>query len=185
MSLSPSQGLALIRAAFGLYFVVSAFRKTTTGWVDGGQGVADFLGRNLENAEPMYAGFLNAVVIPNAPLFGQLVLLGEWVAGISLLLGLFTRLGGLVGAWLVLNYMLAKGLLNDAGSNDRLFFVACLALGFAAAGLVWGVDGALRPTLEANPISRWLAGIPSRRIGAVDLGRDRVERPSDERRRAA
>jgi uncharacterized membrane protein YphA (DoxX/SURF4 family) len=185
MSLSPSQGLALIRAAFGLYLVVSALQKTTTGWVEGGQGMADFLGKNLESAPSMYAGFLNSVVIPNAPLFGQLVLLGEWVAGLSLLLGLFTRLGGLVGAWLVLNYMLAKGLLNDAGSNDRLFFVACLALGFAGAGLMWGLDGALRPTFEANPITRWLAGIRRRPIGVLDDRPDRFERPSDERRRAA
>jgi thiosulfate dehydrogenase (quinone) large subunit len=183
MSLSPGQGLALIRMAFGLYFVVSAFKKTTTGWTDGGQGVADFLGRNVENAEPLYAGFLNGFVLPNAPLFSQLVLLGEWVAGLSLLFGLFTRLGGIAGAWLVLNFMLAKGLLNDSGSSDRLFLAACLTLGFAAAGLVWGLDGALRPTLDANPITRWLAGIPGRRIGMVEP--EPLKRPADRRRRAA
>jgi uncharacterized membrane protein YphA (DoxX/SURF4 family) len=184
MSLSPGQGLALIRATFGLYFVVSALKKTTTGWTDGGQGVADFLGRNLENADPLYAGFLSSVVLPNALVFSQLVLLGEWVAGLSLLLGLFTRLGALSGAWLVLNFMLAKGLLNDAGSSDRLFFAACLALGFAVAGLTWGLDAVLRPTLEANPITRWLAGIRARRFSRIDETPQRIERHS-ERRHAA
>ena len=29
-------------------------------------------------------------------------------------------------------------------------------------GLVWGLDGYLRPYLEANPVVRWLAGIPPR-----------------------
>ena len=42
--------------------------------------------------------------------FSQLVLLGEWVAALSLTLGLLTRLGALTSMWLVLNFMLAKGL---------------------------------------------------------------------------
>jgi len=160
MALSPAQGLAVLRAAFGLYFVVSALNKLATGWLTSGEPLTRFVGRNLEQSPAVYASFLDGMVLPNAMTFGQLVVLGELVAGLSLYLGLFTRLGGLVGAWLVLNFMLAKGLLNDAGSNDRLFFVACLTLGIASAGLVWGLDGVLRTTLETNPLTRWLAGIP-------------------------
>ncbi len=95
MTLSPGQGLALIRAAFGLYFVVSALRKTLSGWLGNGEELTQFVGRNLEAAEPFYASFLDTVVVPNATTFAQLIVLGEWVTGVTLLLGLFTRLGGL------------------------------------------------------------------------------------------
>ncbi len=158
MTLSAAQGLALIRVAFGVYFIVSALRKTTTGWLTSEDALMQFVGRNVEGAASGYASFLNSVVLPHASIFAQLVVLGEWAAGLSLLFGLATRLGGIVGAWLVLNYMLAKGLPNESGSVDRLFFVVCLALAAASAGLVWGLDGALRPKLESNPVIRWLTG---------------------------
>jgi uncharacterized membrane protein YphA (DoxX/SURF4 family) len=160
MALSPAHGLAVLRAAFGLYFVVSALNKLATGWLTSADPLTRFVGRNLEQSPVAYASFLEGVVLPHAMTFALLVVFGELTAGLLLYLGLFTRLGGLVGAWLVLNFMLAKGLLNDAGSNDRLFFVACLTFGLAGAGLAWGLDGALRTTLEANPLTRWLAGIP-------------------------
>jgi uncharacterized membrane protein YphA (DoxX/SURF4 family) len=161
MAFSTAQGLALIRAAFGLYFLVSAWRKTTGGWFTSGDGVTNFVERNFENAPASYAAFLDGVVLPGATTFSQLVVLGEWVAGLSLLFGLLTRLGAIVGMWLVLNFMVTKGLANDAGSTDRLFFVTCFAFAAAAAGLVWGLDGTLRPTLASNPVTRWLAGIPA------------------------
>jgi uncharacterized membrane protein YphA (DoxX/SURF4 family) len=168
MALASAQGLALIRIAFGVYFIVSAFRKTTEGWLTSADGLTGFLERNVDVAAPLYASFLDTIVRPHAPTFAQLVVLGEWVAGLTLLLGLFTRLGGIVGAWLVLNYMVAKGLPNDAGSNDRLFFVACIALAFAASGLAWGLDGAWRPVLEGNPLTRWLSGLPGPRTRRVE-----------------
>jgi uncharacterized membrane protein YphA (DoxX/SURF4 family) len=180
MTLTPARGLAVLRAAFGLYLVVSALSKTTSGWFSSTEPLMGFVGRNLEGATPIYASFLDGTVLPYAAVFAPLVVLGEFVAGVSLLLGLGTRLGGIVGAWLVLNYMLTKGLLNDAGSSDRLFFVACLTFAVAAAGLVWGLDGALRPILETNPITRWLAGLPTpspvRRLDLPERAPRREER---------
>jgi thiosulfate dehydrogenase [quinone] large subunit len=169
MAFTTAQGLALTRAAFGLYFVVSALRKTMTGWLTDGEQLTQFVERNLDGAAAGYGAFLQGVVIPNAGTFAQLVVLGEWITGISLLLGLLTRMGSIVGMWLMLNFMLAKGLLDAEGSNDRLFFIACFAFAAAAAGLTWGLDGALRPTLASNPVTRWLAGVsgPSRRAPAV------------------
>ncbi len=149
-----------------------------TGWFSSGDGLVQFVGRNLEGSASVYTSFLNGVVLPNAPTFAQLVVLGEWVAGLSLLLGLGTRLGGIVGAWLVLNYMLAKGLLNEAGSSDRLFFVACLTFSVASAGLVWGLDGVLRPYLDFNPLTRWLIGSPT----PSHEGIGDMPRPNDPRR---
>ena len=99
-------------------------------------------------------------VQPNVLLFSQLVNIGEWAVGLLLLFGLLTRLGAIVGLWLNLNYMLMKGLLNNAGSNDRLFMLADLAFILGAAGLAWGLDGAWRRQLGGYPVTRWLAGRP-------------------------
>jgi len=118
MPLHAAQGLSLIRIAFGLYFVVSAFRKTATGWLTTPDPLSSFVVRSLEGATPSYSDFLATTVLPNADRFAQLVVLGEWVTGISLLAGLLTRMGSLVGMWLMLNYMLAKGLPRFPLSSD-------------------------------------------------------------------
>ena len=52
-----------------------------------------------------------------------------------MLFGFLTRLGAIMGMWLVLNIMLAKGLPSFDGSQDRLFFVSCAV--FAAARSSW------------------------------------------------
>jgi hypothetical protein len=74
-------------------------------------------------------------------------------------LGLLTRLGALGTALLVLNYMLMKGLANNAGSADRLFLMAAIAFFLAAASLVWGLDGRLHGLFATNPVTHWVAGL--------------------------
>lgn len=169
MALGAGQALALVRMGFGLYFLDHAWDKTAKGWLSDGGLMTQFIERALPNSDAFYAPFLEGVVLPNATLFAQLVVIGEWVAGLSLVLGLLTRLGAITGAWLVLNYMFMKGTLNTSGSNDRLFFVTCIAFAAASAGLVWGLDGALRGVLRTNPVTRWLAGLPAGvRVGAIE-----------------
>src|SRR3954447_22416916 len=142
--LSYAHGLALLRIGFGLYFLSQIYAKVTGGWLSSADPLMrGFIGPSLQNntAQNFYRPFLENVVQPNALLFSQLVTLGELVVTISLTLGLFTRLGGGLGMWLNLNYMLMKGLANNAGSNDRLWFLAELIFAVTAAGLVWGLDG--------------------------------------------
>jgi uncharacterized membrane protein YphA (DoxX/SURF4 family) len=158
MYISAAHALAIVRIGFGLYFISQAWDKTRTNWLVDAAPLAQFLQRSAPNSEAFYRPFLEGTVIPNALLFAQLVTLGEWVVGISLVLGLLTRLGGLTGMWLNLNYMLMKGLLSNSGSSDRLFFLAELVFVLAAAGLVWGLDGALRRSLAGVPVLGWLAG---------------------------
>jgi hypothetical protein len=92
---------------------------------------------------------------------------GVFRSALLLLLGLLTRLGSLVSLWLVLNYMLMKGLPALAGSSDRLFALASLAFLLGSAGLVWGLDGAWRHWLAGNLLTRWLAGIPAREEAVI------------------
>jgi uncharacterized membrane protein YphA (DoxX/SURF4 family) len=172
MYVSPGKALALLRIGFGLYFISYATDKTMAGWLGSAGPITAYLFGNpnatppsrgtLPNATPLYADFLTNVVQPNPLLFSQLVTLGEWVAGILLLLGLLTRFGAITGLLLNLNYMLAKGLASNGGSIDRLFFFAELIFLVAAAGLVWGLDGQLREQLSSNAIIRWLAGLNAR-----------------------
>jgi len=169
MYVSAGRGLALLRIAFGLYMISYALDKTMNGWLGSAGPMTNLLFGNpnatpptrgaVANSTPFYADFLTNVVQPNAGLFSQLVVLGEWVAGILLLLGLLTRLGSIVGIILNLNYVFMKGLPANGGSIDRLFLAGEIVFLLAAAGLVWGLDGALRDKLAGNPVTRWLAGL--------------------------
>jgi uncharacterized membrane protein YphA (DoxX/SURF4 family) len=171
MYVSPGKALALLRIGFGLYFISYALDKTMGGWLTSAGPITAYLFGNpsatpptrgaLPSASPIYADFLTNVVQPYPQLFSQLVVLGEWVAGILLLLGLLTRFGAITGILLNLNYMLAKGLMSNGGSIDRLFFFAEIVFLVAAAGLVWGLDGRLRQQLSGNTVTRWLAGLDS------------------------
>jgi thiosulfate dehydrogenase [quinone] large subunit len=182
MYLSAGKSLALLRIGFGLYFISYALDKTMGGWLTSAGPITAFLFGNpsatpptrgaLPNATPFYADFLTNVVQPNPQLFAQLVVLGEWVAGILLLLGLLTRLGAITGMILNLNYIFMKGLASNGGSIDRLFLLAEIVFLLAAAGLVWGLDGKLRHQLAGNPLTRWLAGLnrgPTREERTVRL----------------
>jgi len=172
MYVSAGKALALLRIGFGLYFISYALDKTMGGWLTSAGPITNFLFGNpaatpptrgaLPNATPFYADFLTNVVQPSPQVFSQLVTLGEWVAGILLLLGLLTRLGAITGLLLNLNYMLMKGLASNGGSIDRLFFLAEIIFLLAAAGLVWGLDGQLRQQLSGNAVTRWLAGLNGR-----------------------
>ena len=104
-----------------------------------------------------YHDFIVHVVLPNGNLFAHLVAWGETLTGVSLLLGLLTPAGGLVGFFLGLNYFLAKGSyahLTDLGGLDA----AAMALSFInivlPTGLIWGFDG----VLSASRLGRRSAG---------------------------
>jgi uncharacterized membrane protein YphA (DoxX/SURF4 family) len=93
-----------------------------------------------------YHDFIVHIVLPNASLFGHLVAWGETLAGVSLLLGILTPVGGVVGFFLALNYYLMKepyAYLTALGNLDA----AAMALSFInfvlPTGLIWGLDGML------------------------------------------
>jgi thiosulfate dehydrogenase [quinone] large subunit len=96
---------------------------------------------------PAYASFLESVVLPHERLFVILVTLGEIGVGLSLLLGLLTRFGSLVGMFLMLNYYLAIGSVARGGSQAGVqisFFLAQLTFLTTSAGRHWGLDRYLK-----------------------------------------
>lgn len=103
-----------------------------------------------------YHVFLANVVQPNIAIFAQAVRFGEALVGISLLLGLVTRLGGLGGMFLSANYMLAQNetsSLHGWSSLDGLTFAAS-ALNFVLpTGRALGFDALFgRGTTSRQPV---------------------------------
>jgi uncharacterized membrane protein YphA (DoxX/SURF4 family) len=93
-----------------------------------------------------YHNFLTTIVLPNINLFAELVRAGEVLVGCSLLLGVFTRFGGLVGCFLALNYMAAKGAFNSwetIGTVDAAAFAISFLMLVVPAGRTAGVDALL------------------------------------------
>ena len=91
MYVSAGHGLALLRMAFGLYFISYALDKTMNGWLGSAGPMTAFLFGNpnatpptrgaVVNSTPFYADFLTNAVQPSPLLFSQLVVVGEWVCG--------------------------------------------------------------------------------------------------------
>ena len=95
------------------------------------------------------------VVLPNAYFFAELVRLGEVVTGCLLLFGFYTRLGGLIGMLLALNYLSAKGGLAHlsvwSGLDSAAFVLSALNV-VLPTGRVLGVDGLLWRSTKREPV---------------------------------
>ena len=101
-------------------------------------------GFSMRNAPAFYQSFLQNVVIPQATLFSYLIMTGELIAGVCLLLGVFTRIGGVIAMFLFLNYMFSKGRwFWSPDSEDAAVFFSALVCCIGAAGRVYGIDAYL------------------------------------------
>ncbi len=161
MLLSYGQGLALLRAGLGLLFLSSAFGHLQRNWLITPEPLRQSIDGYLQRGQTdtFYRPFLEGIVLPNALLFSQLIVLGELIVAASLILGLLTRVGAAISIWLLLNFMLMKGLANPAGSGDRLYLLVSLVCIFTPAGLAWGLDAQLHDVFVTNPLTRWAAGL--------------------------
>jgi thiosulfate dehydrogenase [quinone] large subunit len=111
---------------------------------------------------PGYSLLLKQVFLANFPLLGTGVWIAELVVGISLLFGLFTRLGALLA--LVLSVQLYVGLAYAPGEWYWTYgMLVLLSLVFVAlpAGRRLGLDAVLERRLHTNPqtgrLARWFS----------------------------
>lgn len=107
---------------------------------------------------PSIADLLRDIVLPHAQLFAILIGVGDLAIGLSLALGLFTRLGG---AMAILRAMVniaigAKLGMDTIGFNAMLACAGAIAL-VTAAGRQWGVDGYLRRRWPESSVLRLVA----------------------------
>jgi thiosulfate dehydrogenase [quinone] large subunit len=142
--------LVLLRVYLGVIFLVAAWPKLTEDFTPSLIGFVENVG--LQRGHEFYRPFLERVVLPNAGLFASLVTWGELLVGLSLVLGLMTRLSAGAAILLSLNYMLAKGAwFWTPSSNDAAFVVISLALLIGAAGRTLGLDAVLARRWPRSP----------------------------------
>jgi uncharacterized membrane protein YphA (DoxX/SURF4 family) len=117
---------------------------------------ATYLQNGIAKTTGPYHDFLVNTVTPNAALFAELVRFGEVCVGISLLLGLFSRLGGLVGILLPLNYLAARGglgTLSEWSSIDGCLMLLSALSFVLPTGRVAGLDAlSLRPSVRRTTV---------------------------------
>jgi hypothetical protein len=97
----------------------------------GETGLAYWMGVMGKSAAiPLQADFVNNVVLPHFYIFAPIVYAAEVLTAVSLILGVFVRFWGLIGALQILNLWL--GLYNAAGEWPwTYFFLLVLQLIFA------------------------------------------------------
>ena len=103
---------------------------------------------DLSPISSVYGGFLNGFVLPNFSWMAWLIFAMELFITVTVLLGLFGRLGALAGTLQALN--LTLGLLPVPGEWEWtyiLLIVANLMLLLTAANRYVGIDAWLRPRL--------------------------------------
>jgi uncharacterized membrane protein YphA (DoxX/SURF4 family) len=120
--------LAVVRILTGAIWLIHAIPKFTNGGVflPPNGFFATYVQNGIAKTAGPYHDFLVNVVQPNAALFAELVRVGELCVGISLFLGLFTRLGAFFGVVLPLNYMAARGAMATVSGWSSVD--GCLAL---------------------------------------------------------
>lgn len=125
-------GVILLITVAGKIFGAAPFSIEMLGYLQG---------FSMRNAPGFYQSFLQQVVIPHATVFSYLIMTAELAAGISLLLGLCTRMGAVIAMFLFLNYLFSKGRwFWSPDSEDAAVFFSALVCCIGAAGRVYGID---------------------------------------------
>lgn len=161
---SPAWSIGLFRMMFGVLWLDLALQKAP--WViQDGQHFGWLYGWIWQEINHptfnFYKAFLEGIVLPNFTLFGYLTFLTEIALGLSLLLGLFTVLGGMGGALWQLN--IALGSYSVPGEWYWIWFLLIiphLVFAQSRAGRTLGIDRLLSVRLTRTVKS-------SQRIGRL------------------
>ena len=134
-SVPASIGLLLLRVPLGVYFILAGIGKLTA---PGGR--AAFADAHINQATPFLPEHLARMYLTNLPII-------EIVVGSLLVLGLLTRLVGLVAALLITSFTIAVTKLGG-GQTGGPFHPNLIYIGIALAAMLCGpgifsVDGML------------------------------------------
>ena len=145
MKLSGIQ-IFILRLAIGGLFLSLGLGKYHEGWLSNPELLKQSLGNLHQKASGPQLTYLDAVAIPHADIWSKLMTIGETAAGVSLLLGLLSRLSSSAAIFMVLNFHAATGnlfSLNFFGSPWAGLLLAGLLVVFLARGGRWGGVDAL------------------------------------------
>ena len=133
-SVWPARALVVLRVCLGVFLIVKSSSKF--GWVLDSSPLTARLTKWMAKEDAVevsrwYAQFL----LPGAPIFARLSLIGELGGGIALIVGFHTRLIAALAALMILNYHLATGgLINFEFLSDASGLVVVSALITLALG---------------------------------------------------
>jgi hypothetical protein len=126
-------------------------------------GLCDWIGREIASPRwPAYKSFLEGVVAPNMALMLPLIWGSEAFIAVSLMLGLFTRAGALVGTLMGINLFIGLTAIPNEWDWTYLMLPALNAAFIVVGGRWIGLDALLYPRLRrmadaGSPIGRILA----------------------------
>jgi len=147
----PLAYLFPLRILFGVILVLEGWGKLQGDWLHG-TPLATSLG-NWIAADKPYGFFLPMVKLGYAhpKIFGALVTIGELTVGLSLLLGVLTRISAALGAVMLFAFAFGNGQGLVPPGNALLMGAVCVLFVVAPPGRFLGIDSALRDRLP-----RWM-----------------------------
>jgi thiosulfate dehydrogenase (quinone) large subunit len=147
----PLAYLFPLRILFGFILVLSGWAKLQGDWLHG-TPLATLLGNWLAADKP-YGFFLPMVRLAYAhpKIFGTLVTIGELTVGLSLLLGVLTRISAALAAVMLFSFALGGGQGLSPPGNALLMAAVCVLFVLAPPGRFLGIDAGLR-----NRLPRWM-----------------------------
>jgi uncharacterized membrane protein YphA (DoxX/SURF4 family) len=138
-------GLAIVRICLGVFLIFEGLMKYT--WFANPSILAGILNGWSQAAAPgsIARSYLDHVVLPGLAIFARLVPLGEFCAGVALLVGLWTPFVAFVVFAMVLNFHVAGGTLFRFAFLTNPYGLPVLgsALGLTLGGvrLPWSLRG--------------------------------------------
>ena len=155
---SPTWPLALARMALGLLWLASLRWKLPPDFEASGQtSLREWLELEVEHAAfGPYGDLIDAVVLPNFTFFAWFIFLAELAVGLSLLLGVGTRIAALVGLAMSANLLI--GLLEVPGEWPWSYLLMIMWHGtilVSSAGTMWSLSALIsdRSTGATSPIT--------------------------------
>ena len=102
-------GLAILRICIGLFFIFEAISKVR--WLANSSILGDMFAGWARDAPPgsVAAWYLARVASPGLQYFARLVPIGEFSAGLALVLGFWTPFAAFVAFFMALNFQIASG----------------------------------------------------------------------------
>ncbi len=145
--------LAALRIMMGVIFLTTWLANVQKGFYTPA-GLEDFFTRvypQSHNPIAPYAAFIQNVLLPSRAVFGPIQFAGEFALGVALLLGIFTPVAGIAGAFLLFNIFLATYGTEWPWTYLSLI-VVCIAVAASRSGRTFGIDRSL--------VSRIPRGLP-------------------------
>ncbi len=146
-----SRALAIGRIALGAYWLWEQHWKLPPEFgVHDARGLMFSFQSSIDHPTlGLYRTFLQDVVVPNFYVFGWLVFVTETVIGLSLVLGLLTRAGGVLGTLQSVNLLIAQGATEEGPWLYLGLIAANLAVVLTPSNRELSLDRRLAPKPRA------------------------------------